>query len=689
MLYFNRFIPFFFLLILSTNYAASSIQFSQKGPGIDEIQGPVLMVLKGQATIQGPMDKETVLTRYLLDVVHSNKGYFHSSTGYSTQSNSQTMGSSAIQFSVQHSFRDSISNNDILRVKQSIHGYELFNTFIKAHVNDTDELTYLSGFIAVDIPVNREPTVSLSQAKSSLGLYHETAFLTPPQLVYILHQNQLRLVWHLHYQHRFDDIQHYFIDAFHGQLIHQYSGICTFSLKTYSIHSTDVPLDDAILRYEANQSSSFQLHTPIDEPINNILRTAHQHFIDSYDYFFTDLGTDTSRFTTPLNFKQYIFTPNNTSDKSFDAFFSISGSFFYYGNGLPRFSYKDHILESSYLSNAPDVVGHEFTHSITSSFSQLTYRSESGALNESLSDIFGYLIQAKKSNFLSFHVAEKAFTNQSTLTSLRHLKTPSLSDLSIQMMHSGLLSKSIFGVPLISDGILKLYQFLYYPATVEQFHVLDTYDSGGIHINSSIINKSFAETLEYLGNTSQNRDFLSLVYHRANTHHLTPASDFDAFVAAIFKSADDFYQNGQWSYSTYLLIKNALQHGFESVGFIIQNKMVDPLSDVYLAEHYTSLPHFSFSNQTDFSHQQSLSLPHSIYTKLFFDHINLKEFGDDGNVIHEYFYVLNEDGVTKSAISGQFDHVESPLISDQSFTMHLSAKNSAESSFSATGYALY
>ena len=93
--------------------------------------------------------------------------------------------------------------------------------------------------------------------------------------------------------------------------------------------------------------------------------------------------------------------------------------------------------------------------------------------------------------------------------------------------------------------------------------------------------------------------------------------------------------------------------------------MVDPLSDVYLAEHYTSLPHFSFTNQTNFSHQQSLSLPHSIYTQLFFDHIDLKEFGDDDKLIHEYFYILNEDGVTKSAISGQFDHVESPLISDQ------------------------
>ena len=40
----------------------------------------------------------------------------------------------------------------------------------------------------------------------------------------------------------------------------------------------------------------------------------------------------------------------------------------------------------------PDVVGHEFTHALTHATSRLIYRAESGAMNESFSDVFGELI---------------------------------------------------------------------------------------------------------------------------------------------------------------------------------------------------------------------------------------------------------------------------------------------------------
>ena len=39
----------------------------------------------------------------------------------------------------------------------------------------------------------------------------------------------------------------------------------------------------------------------------------------------------------------------------------------------------------------PDVLAHEFTHGVVSSSSNLTYNAESGALNESYADVFGYL----------------------------------------------------------------------------------------------------------------------------------------------------------------------------------------------------------------------------------------------------------------------------------------------------------
>ena len=41
-----------------------------------------------------------------------------------------------------------------------------------------------------------------------------------------------------------------------------------------------------------------------------------------------------------------------------------------------------------------DVLGHEFTHAVTQFTANLTYQGQSGALNESVSDVFGVLPQA-------------------------------------------------------------------------------------------------------------------------------------------------------------------------------------------------------------------------------------------------------------------------------------------------------
>ena len=40
-----------------------------------------------------------------------------------------------------------------------------------------------------------------------------------------------------------------------------------------------------------------------------------------------------------------------------------------------------------------DVVGHEFAHAVTQFSADLIYESESGALNESFSDIFGEMVE--------------------------------------------------------------------------------------------------------------------------------------------------------------------------------------------------------------------------------------------------------------------------------------------------------
>jgi Zn-dependent metalloprotease len=71
------------------------------------------------------------------------------------------------------------------------------------------------------------------------------------------------------------------------------------------------------------------------------------------------------------------------------------------------------------LSSAADVVAHELTHGVIDTSSQLKYRSQSGALNESYADLFGKLVENKD----RWRVGEDLFVNK--ITALRNMANPS------------------------------------------------------------------------------------------------------------------------------------------------------------------------------------------------------------------------------------------------------------------------
>ena len=127
---------------------------------------------------------------------------------------------------------------------------------------------------------------------------------------------------------------------------------------------------------------------------------------------------------------------------------------------------------------ALDVMGHELSHGVTEDESQLQYFNQSGALNESMSDVFGSLI--------------KQFVNQQTAAQADWL------------IGEGLLAAGINGVALRSmkdpgsafdDPLLG--------KDPQPKHMLDfvhTFeDNGGVHINSGIPNHAFYQVATQLG----------------------------------------------------------------------------------------------------------------------------------------------------------------------------------------------
>ncbi|WP_226581273.1 M4 family metallopeptidase [Halobacillus litoralis] len=172
------------------------------------------------------------------------------------------------------------------------------------------------------------------------------------------------------------------------------------------------------------------------------------------------------------------------------------------------------------LAGAYDVAGHEFTHAVTSSESDLIYSGQSGALNEAISDIFGVAIE-KNVNGGTFNWTIGEQSGQI----FRSMSDPS----SIQFSST-----------------------LVYPDDYNDYQEL-SYDNGGVHFNSSIINKAaylMAEGGSHNGvNVSgigEEKTF-DLFYY-ANVDLLTSGATFADLRNAVETVATDLYGSGSAEY---------------------------------------------------------------------------------------------------------------------------------------------
>ena len=101
---------------------------------------------------------------------------------------------------------------------------------------------------------------------------------------------------------------------------------------------------------------------------------AHDYAGDTYDFFFNEHGRDSLNDAGMTLVSTTHYCPDGGSCPYANAFWN--GSQMVYGEGMP----------------ADDVVGHELTHGVTNFSSNLFYYYQSGAINESLSDVWGEFI---------------------------------------------------------------------------------------------------------------------------------------------------------------------------------------------------------------------------------------------------------------------------------------------------------
>jgi Zn-dependent metalloprotease len=169
-----------------------------------------------------------------------------------------------------------------------------------------------------------------------------------------------------------------------------------------------------------------------------------------------------------------------------------------------------------------DVIGHELTHGVTGSEANLTYQGQSGALNESISDVFGSCV--------------KQFKLKQTAAQADWL------------IGAGLLAPGIQGVALRS---MKAPGTAYNdpqlgkdPQPADMAHFVHTsQDNGGVHINSGIPNHAFFLAAASIGGHSWEKAG-RIWYDTVCDHNLKPSASFSAFARLTARHAGLLYGSG-------------------------------------------------------------------------------------------------------------------------------------------------
>ena len=174
-----------------------------------------------------------------------------------------------------------------------------------------------------------------------------------------------------------------------------------------------------------------------------------------------------------------------------------NGQAMFYGNGNVAFTP---------LAGALDVAGHELSHGVVSNTANLEYQGQSGAINESMADVFGAMIDRDDWKMGEDIVKPGVFPGGA----LRDLQNP----------HNE-------GNTLGDRG--------YQPEDMSEYYT-GTQDNGGVHINSGIVNRAFYLTANTIGKAKAEK-----IWYRALTIYLTSRSQFLDLRYACVDAANDLY----------------------------------------------------------------------------------------------------------------------------------------------------
>ncbi len=373
---------------------------------------------------------------------------------------------------------------------------------------------------------------------------HEATFYPDPELVYYNPNfNHNRADYKLAYSMIITADEPIFrkqivLDASTGALIHELDVMCTTNVPavaetkyhgTVTIMTDSIAPDSFVLR-ETTRGYGIETYNNFNPNTDTIItgngsQVIAAVFSDSDNYWNTvnpaqDEVANDAHYSAQVTFDLFDQDLGYTGvDGDSMALINIV----HVGNGLVNAfwngswaSYGDGSGTWTPLTSL-DVVGHEFTHGVTGNTAGLIYMNESGALNESFSDIFGTMVEFKGDLATADYLIGEDFDGASD--GFRNMMNPN------------------------ADDNPDTYQGDYWE--------FGAFDNGGVHINSGVQNFWFYLLAEGGSGTNDDnfnynvmplgQDTASLIAFRNLRYYLTESSQFiDARRGSVLAAEDLF-----------------------------------------------------------------------------------------------------------------------------------------------------
>jgi len=209
-----------------------------------------------------------------------------------------------------------------------------------------------------------------------------------------------------------------------------------------------------------------------------------------------------------------------------------------YGDGDEDLPEADRLFNR--FTIAIDVIGHELTHAVTQFTANLVYQGQPGALNESMSDVFGSLVKQRTLGHTAadadWIIGEGLFTSRVNGAGIRNMKQPG----------------TAYNDPVLGKDPQ--------PAHMRDF-VQTQADNGGVHINSGIPNRAFYVTAFNIGGFAWEK--AGQIWYVTLKSKLSASADFATAAAKTYEAARDLYGQGS-------LEQQAVKAGWAEVGINVE-----------------------------------------------------------------------------------------------------------------------